>query len=98
MHRTPIQHGALWRVHSAPIRFYVPIAFSAKAYLTDQGRAGRSHRPGKRNDQGRGGPSMQHEEDHGLDFIEGFSLLAGAIWVIGAVLLVAMAMLGQGRV
>lgn len=41
---------------------------------------------------------MQHEEDHGLDFIEGFSLLAGAIWVIGAVLLVAMAMLGQGRV
>ena len=41
---------------------------------------------------------MQHEEDHGLDFIEGFSLLAGAIWIIGAVLLVAMAMLDQGRV
>lgn len=41
---------------------------------------------------------MQHEEDPGLDFIEGFSLLAGAIWVIGAVLIVAMVMLGQGRV
>lgn len=41
---------------------------------------------------------MQHEEDSGLDFIEGFSLLAGAIWVIGAALIVAMVMLGQGRV
>jgi hypothetical protein len=41
---------------------------------------------------------MYNEEDHGLDFIEGFSLLAGAIWVIGAVVIVAMVMLGQGRV
>lgn len=41
---------------------------------------------------------MQHEEDHGLDFIEGFSLLAGAIWVIGALLLAGMVLLGQGRV
>jgi hypothetical protein len=41
---------------------------------------------------------MNQDEDYGLDFIEGFSLLAGAIWVIGAVVLVAMVMLGQGRV
>jgi hypothetical protein len=41
---------------------------------------------------------MYSEEDHGLDFIEGFSLLAGAIWVIGAVVIVAMVMLGQSRV
>jgi hypothetical protein len=41
---------------------------------------------------------MYNEEDHGLDFIEGFSLLAGAIWIIGAVVIVAMVMLGQGRV
>jgi len=41
---------------------------------------------------------MDHEEDPGLDFIEGFSLLAGAIWVIGALLLGAMVMLGLGRV
>lgn len=41
---------------------------------------------------------MDHDEDYGLDFIKGFSLLAGAIWVIGAVVLVAMVMLGQGRV
>ena len=36
---------------------------------------------------------MDHEEDPGLDFIEGFSLLAGAIWIIGA-----MVMMGLGRV
>lgn len=41
---------------------------------------------------------MNQDEDYGLDFIEGFSLLAGAIWVIGAVVLVAMVVLGQGRV
>ena len=41
---------------------------------------------------------MDHEEDTGLDFIEGFSLLAGALWVIGAILIAAMVLLGQGRV
>lgn len=41
---------------------------------------------------------MKYDEDSGLDFIEGFSLLAGAIWVIGAVLLAAMVLMGQGRV
>lgn len=41
---------------------------------------------------------MDNREDYGLDFIEGFSLLAGAIWVIGAVLIFAMVLLGQGRV
>jgi hypothetical protein len=42
--------------------------------------------------------SMDHEEDPGLDFIEGFSLLAGAIWIIGALVLGAMVMMGLGRV
>ena len=41
---------------------------------------------------------MKYDEDSGLDFIEGFSLLAGAIWVIGAVLIAAMVLMGQGRV
>ena len=38
------------------------------------------------------------KKNPGLDFIEGFSLLAGAIWIIGALLLGAMVMLGLGRV
>ncbi len=33
----------------------------------------------------------------GLEFIEGFSLLAGAIWIIGALLLGGMAMIGADR-
>lgn len=41
---------------------------------------------------------MNDYEDHGLDFIEGFMLLAGAMWIIGAALLFAMVLLGQGRV
>ena len=41
---------------------------------------------------------MNENEDPGLDFIEGFSLLAGAIWVIGALLLAGMVWLGMGRV
>ncbi|WP_268905741.1 hypothetical protein [Devosia sediminis] len=41
---------------------------------------------------------MNDYEDHGLDFIEGFSLLAGAIWIIGAATIFAMVLLGQGRV
>lgn len=41
---------------------------------------------------------MHQEEDHGLDFIEGFSLLAGAIWIIGALLIASMVWLGLGRV
>lgn len=41
---------------------------------------------------------MHDENDHGLDFIEGFSLLAGAIWILGALVLAAMVWLGQGRV
>lgn len=41
---------------------------------------------------------MNDDEDPGLYFIEGFSLLAGAIWIIGALALVAMVLLGQGRV
>lgn len=41
---------------------------------------------------------MEHKEKTGLEFIEGFSLFSGALWVIGAVVIAAMAMLGQGRV
>ncbi len=40
-------------------------------------------------------------EDHGytgLEFIEGFSLLAGALWIIGALLFGGLAMIGAGRV
>lgn len=33
----------------------------------------------------------------GLDFIEGFSLLAGAMWIIGALLVGGMVMIGAGR-
>ncbi|WP_276315313.1 hypothetical protein [Devosia salina] len=41
---------------------------------------------------------MDYNDDSGLDFIEGFSLLAGAIWIIGALLIIALVLLGQGRV
>ena len=41
---------------------------------------------------------MNYDEEHGLDFIEGFSLLAGAIWIIGALVIGAMVLMGQGRV
>ena len=40
-------------------------------------------------------------EDHGytgLEFIEGFSLLAGALWIIGALLFGGLAMMGAARV
>jgi hypothetical protein len=39
-------------------------------------------------------------EDHGytgLEFIEGFSLLAGALWIIGALLFGGLAMMGAAR-
>jgi hypothetical protein len=40
-------------------------------------------------------------EDHGytgLEFIEGFSLLAGAMWIVGALLLGGLAVMGAARV
>lgn len=36
--------------------------------------------------------------DPELDFIGNFAMLAVAIWIIGALTLFAMVMLGQGRV
>ena len=33
----------------------------------------------------------------GLEFIEGFSLLAGALWIIGALLFGAMVIIGADR-
>lgn len=41
---------------------------------------------------------MSDYEDHGLDFIGGFFMLAGALWVLGAVSMLILAMLGHGRV
>lgn len=40
----------------------------------------------------------QGSNDPELDFMGGFALLAGAIWVLGAVTLIVMVMLGQSRV
>ena len=34
----------------------------------------------------------------GLEFMEGFSLLAGALWIIGALLVGGLVMIGNGRV
>lgn len=41
---------------------------------------------------------MDNPNYKGLEFIEGFSLLAGALWIIGALLLGGLAMIGAGRV
>lgn len=36
--------------------------------------------------------------DPELDFVGGFALLAGGIWLLGAIALITMVMLGHGRV
>ncbi|WP_332686568.1 hypothetical protein [Devosia sp.] len=41
---------------------------------------------------------MEHRGYTGLDFMEGFSLLAGALWIIGALTLGALVMMGSARV
>lgn len=41
---------------------------------------------------------MDRNEYTGLEFMEGFTLLVGAIWIVGAIVLVVMVMMGQGRV
>ena len=40
---------------------------------------------------------MDQDSYSGLDFIEGFSLLAGAMWIIGALLFGGLAMMGAAR-
>jgi hypothetical protein len=40
---------------------------------------------------------MDHDSYTGLEFIEGFSLLAGALWIIGALLVGGLAMMGSAR-
>ena len=40
---------------------------------------------------------MAYDNRTGLEFIEGFSLLAGALWIIGALLVGGAVMLGTGR-
>lgn len=42
--------------------------------------------------------AMEHRGYTGLDFMEGFSLLAGALWIIGALTLGALVMMGSARV
>lgn len=41
---------------------------------------------------------MYEKDKTGLEFIEGFSLLALALWIGGALFLFAVVMLGTGRV
>ena len=41
---------------------------------------------------------MAYHERTGLEFIEGFSLLAGALWLIGALTVGGLVMLGSARV
>lgn len=43
---------------------------------------------------------MDHHgsNDPELDFMGGFALLAGGLWIAGAVVLIVMVMLGQGRI
>jgi len=41
---------------------------------------------------------MQDREKTGLEFMEGFTLLAAAIWIGGALLMLIAVVLGQGRV
>lgn len=41
---------------------------------------------------------MAQSNDPELDFVGGFALLAGAIWIIGAVAIAVMVMMAQGRV
>jgi glucose uptake protein GlcU len=40
---------------------------------------------------------MEKRSYTGLEFVEGFSLLAGALWVIGALFFGAMVMIGVNR-
>ncbi|WP_282567931.1 hypothetical protein [Devosia oryzisoli] len=41
---------------------------------------------------------MRYGEKTGLEFIEGFAMLAGAVWIMGAAFAIALAWLGHGRV
>jgi hypothetical protein len=41
--------------------------------------------------------AMEHRGYTGLEFMEGFSLLAGALWIIGALTIGALVMLGSAR-
>jgi hypothetical protein len=40
---------------------------------------------------------MYEHDKTGLEFIEGFSLLAMALWIGGAIIIFTMAMIGAGR-
>ena len=39
---------------------------------------------------------MQENHDSGADFIEGFALIAGALWVVGAAFFLILASIGRG--
>ena len=40
---------------------------------------------------------MEHRGYTGLDFIEGFALLAGALWIIGALAVGGLVVMGNAR-
>lgn len=40
---------------------------------------------------------MAYDDRTGLEFIEGFSLFAGALWVIGALLVGSLVLISTGR-
>ena len=40
---------------------------------------------------------MEHRRYTGLEFIEGFALLAGALWIIGALAVGGVVMMGNAR-
>jgi hypothetical protein len=42
--------------------------------------------------------AVENPNYKGLEFIGGFSMLAGVLWVVGAVLVGILVMVGQGRV
>ncbi|MBU1337075.1 MAG: hypothetical protein KJ944_13740 [Alphaproteobacteria bacterium] len=41
--------------------------------------------------------AMEHRGYTGLEFMEGFSLLAGALWIIGALAVGTLVMMGSAR-
>jgi hypothetical protein len=40
---------------------------------------------------------MEHRRYSGLDFIEGFALLAGTLWILGALVVGGLVMMGNGK-
>ena len=41
---------------------------------------------------------MRYTEKTGLEFVEGFALLCGALWILGAAFFITLAAMGHGRI